>query len=124
MTKRRQTLGKTGEDFAAWLLEGLGYMVLERNWRSRYGEIDLIARSQQGPLCFIEVRTRTSDTVGTALESLHPRKRARIARRTLYYMAERGYNGAVRIDFIAHQLGEDGCWSTVHVINAFGKGGR
>jgi putative endonuclease len=124
MVNHKQALGQAGEDFSAWLLGGLGYRIVERNWRSRYGEIDIIARTPDGALCFIEVRTRSTDTVGTAFESLSPRKRARIARRTLFYLAERSTNGPVRIDFMAHQLDESGCWRTIHLQNAFGWGGR
>lgn len=123
---RKQALGKTGEDFAAWLLEGLGYRILERNWSSRYGEIDIIAEAPETPssptLCFIEVRTSTTETLGGALQSLTRRKRSRLVRRALYYLAMKGFCGPARMDFIAHQL-INGRWETVFLPNAFGRSG-
>lgn len=122
----KQALGKTGEDFAAWLLEGLGYRILDRNWSSRYGEIDIIAEAPETSslptLCFIEVRTSTTETLGGALQSLTRRKRSRLVRRALYYLATKGFRGPARMDFMAHQF-VDGVWETVFLPDAFGRAG-
>lgn len=124
---RKHALGKTGEDFAAWLLEGLGYHILERNWSSRYGEIDIIAQAPAAlaplpTLCFIEVRTSTTEALGGALQSLTRRKRSRLVRRALYYLATTKFRGPARMDFMAHQL-VDGVWETVFLPDAFGRAG-
>ncbi len=118
----KQKTGRTGEAFAAWLLEGMGYRLVARNVRTRYGEIDLIALAPDGTLCIVEVRTTTTGE-GTAFSSLSPRKRSRLARQALVYLAEQDWRGPVRIDFMAHEIhGES--WVTLHCVNAFGQGGR
>lgn len=121
---RKQALGKAGEDFAAWLLEGMGYRIRECNWSSRYGEIDIIAQAPDAvsTLCFIEVRTSTTETLGGALQSLTRRKRNRLIRRALYYLATTGFRGPARMDFMAHQL-VAGAWETVFLPDAFGRSG-
>lgn len=123
---RKHALGKAGEEFAVWLLEGMGYLILERNWASRYGEIDIIAQAPEPisvpTLCFIEVRTSTTETLGGALQSLTRRKRSRLVRRALYYHAVKRFGGRARMDFMAHQL-VDGVWETVFLPDAFGRSG-
>ncbi len=118
----RLTTGRAGEEFGAWLLEGAGYRILERNWRTRYGEIDIIALHPDGTLCIVEVRTTTTGE-GTAFGSLHRRKRSRLARQALVFLSERNWQGPARIDFLAHEV-HDGFWVTLHCENAFGLGGR
>lgn len=75
----RAALGLAGENAAAAHLLRLGYEVLARRWRSRSGEIDIIAR-EGGELVFIEVRTRSGHTFDDALESINARKRAQLIR--------------------------------------------
>jgi len=76
-TRARKNLGTSGERVAALALEQRGYTILARNYRTRAGEMDLIARDADG-LAFIEVRTRRGNVRGTPEESLTPRKRARL----------------------------------------------
>ena len=74
MTKSRQALGKWGETLAADFLNDEGYIIIERNYRTPYGEIDLVA--QDGDiLVFVEVKTRTSDAFGFPEESITSQKR-------------------------------------------------
>jgi putative endonuclease len=73
----RQELGALGERHAARALRAAGLQLLERNFRCRRGELDLIAR-EGDTLVFIEVRTRTDTNVMTPLESVNERKQARI----------------------------------------------
>src|SRR5262249_56551615 len=69
----RGELGRRGEDLAAELLRARGYTIVERNFRCRAGEIDLVAFD--GPtVVFVEVRSRRGERVGTPLESVDPRK--------------------------------------------------
>lgn len=74
MTGKKQELGRRGEDYAASYLESLGWKVLERNWRCREGELDIIAYDDARTLVFVEVRTRTGLGYGTPLESITWRK--------------------------------------------------
>ena len=70
---RRRRFGDFGERVAASHLEAKGYAILERNWASREGEIDLIA-SRGGNIVFVEVRSRQGRTMGGPEESINGRK--------------------------------------------------
>src|SRR4029077_19156194 len=80
-----ETRGRSSETLAAWLLRLKLYRILGRRVRTHAGEIDLVARSPQGVLCFIEVKARRDDR--TALEAVAPRQRARIARAASLFVA-------------------------------------
>jgi putative endonuclease len=83
----RNALGRAGEDTAATWYEDHGYEVLERNWRRREGEVDLIARKGR-TVAFCEVKTRTSDAFGTGAESVLPARQRRIRRLASRWLAE------------------------------------
>ena len=70
---RRLSLGHLGESIAAAFLEKKGYTILERNWRTPYGEIDLIAM-ENDVIAFVEVKTRASSSLGPPEISITPRK--------------------------------------------------
>ena len=72
-----QTAGKQGEDLAADALLCLGYAILARRYRTRYGEIDIIARDRD-VLVFVEVKARRDNQFGTAAESVTAWKQRRI----------------------------------------------
>jgi putative endonuclease len=80
-----ESRGRSSETLAAWLLRLKFYRILGRRVRTHAGEVDLIARSPSGVLCFIEVKARADDRV--ALESVGPRQRARIERAASLYVA-------------------------------------
>lgn len=93
--------GQRAERLAAAFLERAGYRVLERNYRCRLGEIDLVAE-EKGVLCFVEVRSLASLTHGHPLETVGGAKRARLIRAARHYLAARG--GAereMRFDVVA-----------------------
>ncbi|PWB53868.1 MAG: YraN family protein [Anaerolineales bacterium] len=101
---RLRTLGKHGESIAAEYLKNKGYTILETNWHSSYGEIDLVA-SQAGVITFIEVKTRASKSFGPPEVSITPRKLEHMRNSAEYYMAEHpGITNEWRIDAIAIQL--------------------
>lgn len=83
MNKRE--VGTRYEEKAALFLIEQGYVILEKNFRCRLGEIDLIGRSE-GYLCFIEVKYRSSSGYGFPSEAIDDRKRRRIVRTALTYM--------------------------------------
>jgi putative endonuclease len=89
MTARRQPAGSAAEDLAARYLEGRGLAIVERNWRCRAGEIDLVARDGQ-TLVFVEVRLRTSAAFGGAAASVDVHKQRRILAAARHYHAGRG----------------------------------
>ena len=84
----RQHLGRTGEDLALAHLERLGYALVARNHRTRWGEIDLVVHDGQ-TLVFVEVKTRRAARTGRGpWEALHERKRAQVRRMAAAFLAE------------------------------------
>ncbi len=83
----RRATGRRGEELAArWYVEH-GFEIVDRNWRRREGELDLVAR-RAGTVVFCEVKTRTTDRFGTGAESVPPVKRRRIRRLAARWLAE------------------------------------
>lgn len=78
--------GKLGEELAADALRGLGYAILARRYRTRYGEIDIVAQDED-TLVFVEVKARKSDRYGSAAESVTEWKQRRIAAMALDYLS-------------------------------------
>ena len=84
----RQHLGRTGEDLALSHLERLGYALVARNHRTRWGEIDLVVHDGRA-LVFVEVKTRRAARSGRGpWEALHERKRAQVRRMAAAFLAE------------------------------------
>jgi putative endonuclease len=82
---RRLALGQAGEDrAAAWYL-GQGYQIVERNWRSRIGEIDLVCARPE-VLVFCEVKTRCTDRLGSPIEAVTRNKQLRLRRLASQYI--------------------------------------
>ena len=84
----RTRLGRSGEDLAAAYYRRRGYAVLDRNYRCRGGEIDVVLRRGK-VLVFCEVKTRSSDRFGTPAEAVHPLKQDRIRRAAAQWMVAR-----------------------------------
>jgi putative endonuclease len=86
MTQSRIALGKIGEDLACAELERRGYEVLERRYRRRGGELDIVARDGR-TVVFVEVKTREGRDFGEAAEAVTARKRWRMTQLALDYLA-------------------------------------
>ena len=84
---RRLSLGHLGESIAAAFLEKKGYTILERNWRSPYGEIDLIVM-ENNVITFVEVKTRASSSLGPPEISITPRKEEHMRSAAEYYIQQ------------------------------------
>ena len=98
-------IGALGEKIAAEYLTGLGYVIRERNFRLREGEIDIIAEKDDF-LVFIEVRTRTSNSYGTPEESVTAKKKERLIALAEAYIEDRvDLPSSWRIDVVAIELG-------------------
>ena len=114
MSTRKQSLGKWGEEVAARYLADRGYQILERNRRTPYGEIDLVAwqpagqrdsLESEGTIVFIEVKTRASASLGYPEISVTPRKQAHLLDAAQYYLSEhQELRADWRIDVIAIQV--------------------
>lgn len=102
-TDHRRDLGRAGEDLAVRLLEEHGLRVLDRNWRDgRRGELDIVAYDDAcGQVVVVEVRTRTGDLRGSALESVDVRKFARLRRLAASWLRAHDTHGEVRFDIVA-----------------------
>ena len=105
MEKRRiklynQTLGKIGEQKACKYLKIKGYYILERNFKCKMGEIDIIAKDKN-EIVFVEVKTRTSFKYGMPSEAINYNKREHIYRVARYYILKNNLvNDAIRFDAI------------------------
>ena len=86
---RRRSLGDAGERRVADWYARRGYRVEARNWRTRHGELDLVA-TRRDELVFCEVKTRTSRRFGHPAEAVTPAKQQRIRGLALRWMAETG----------------------------------
>ena len=91
--------GGPAEDLAAAFLERQGLEIIERNYRCRFGEIDLVAASGQA-LVFVEVRARTSDAFGGAAASITGAKRRRLVAAARHYLARQRQDRACRFDVV------------------------
>lgn len=86
--RHAKNIGDNGENFAAKMLEESGYRIIERNYTSRYGEIDIIAL-KDATLHFIEVKTRTGIEFGFPSESVTYDKQKKIRRTAECYLSRR-----------------------------------
>jgi putative endonuclease len=104
----RIALGKSGEDLACRELARLGYVILARRYRTRYGEIDIVARD--GPtIVFVEVKARTTDRFGLPSDAVTLHKQARITAMAEDFIARRGLAGApCRFDVVAVTFAAEG----------------
>lgn len=109
-------IGAFGEEIATRYLTRLGYVIRERNFRSREGEIDIIAEKDDF-LVFIEVRTRRSLSFGSPEESITAKKKDRLIALTQAYMEGReDLPSCWRIDVVALELGPGGEVSRLELI--------
>ena len=86
MAQHNQVVGKWGEQIANSHLAGLGYQILTTNHRTPYGEIDIIAMDGS-TLVFVEVKTRTSKSLGNPEGSVTPRKQLHILNSAQHYLS-------------------------------------
>ena len=101
--KSNQITGRLGEKIAERYLEEQGYQVLDRNVRSPFGEIDLVA-NDRGTLVFIEVKTRRDSNFGFPEEAVGARKKDRMIRLASWYLAKYPKSRpSVRFDVLAIQ---------------------
>jgi putative endonuclease len=106
MTEARQTLGKRGEELACAALEARGYMVIERRYRTRAGEIDVVARSGD-TLVFVEVKARQDRSFGVPAAAVTPQKQRRLVlMATEYLHHHRLEDWPCRFDVVAVEMGK------------------
>ena len=122
MKPAKNALGKLGEDLAADFLKQQGYTILERNFRSRIGEIDIVASpaGENETICFIEVKTRTSEAMGSAAEAVSIFKQKKIILMALNYLKLKNWDEFnVRFDVVAVQMNKDSRHTIDFLTDAF-----
>jgi putative endonuclease len=102
---KRDKEGRLGERLARWRLILSGYRIVEANYRTRYGEIDIVARDGED-LVFVEVKTKRTRDYGPPEEAVDGKKRQKITRMALMYLAEKGggLDTACRFDVVTVDL--------------------
>lgn len=106
-------LGKKGENRAVWYLRFHRWRIIERNFSSPFGEIDIIARKGE-VLAFIEVKTRLTDEFGTPSEAVDARRKQRYISGANYFLINKNIDLTVRFDIIEVYRGKIN-----HIENAF-----
>jgi putative endonuclease len=101
MTRHRQSLGESGENLAVRELSARGYAILARRYRTRHGEIDIVAE-HEGTIVFIEVRAKATAEFGHAAESVTDAKQRKVTAMAVDYLARhRIANRPCRFDVVA-----------------------
>jgi len=119
LTEARLTLGAWGEDRAAEYLCQQGMKIIERNFRTPVGEIDIIARNRKF-LVFVEVKTRRSTAFGTPQEAVGARKQRQIIRTAHWYLQNnKNLRFQPRFDVIAILCQSDAAVEVTHIQDAF-----
>ncbi len=118
MTKKRQSLGREGERLARRFLEQRDYVIIEENYRTRLGEVDLIAR-QGKTLVFIEVKTRRSISHGHPFEAVTPKKQQQLSLVALEYLNRHGRENALARFDVVGVLYDSGQPRIELITNAF-----
>jgi len=99
-------LGRFAEDLSAWYFRLKGYEILARNWRTRFGEIDLIVK-KGSRIVFVEVKARRHKAKGLPEEALTPQKVRRLYRLAEAYLTQNPYPAEnFRFDLIAVDFSE------------------
>lgn len=114
--KNNRKIGSDYEKIAAAYLKQQGFFLLEQNFYSRCGEIDIIAKDGRY-LVFVEVKYRSSTSCGDPLEAVNAKKQKHICRTAFYYCVSRGYPDTTPCRFDVIAISGDG--GVVHVKNAF-----
>ncbi len=112
--------GRSGEDAAVEHLAGKGLVVVERGYRHRRGEIDIVARTRRGTLVFVEVKTRRNERFGRPEEHVTPAKQVLIRRTARGYLFERKVRRTpCRFDVVSVLPDGRGGWVIRHFEDAF-----
>src|SRR6267154_2358921 len=115
----RRVVGQAGEDAVAIWYAAAGYIVLDRNWRVREGELDLVVRDAD-TIAFCEVKTRRGDAFGLPVEAVTTRKRQRLRLLAGRWLDEHdGRARSLRFDVASVRPDGRGGWDVEMLANAF-----
>ena len=116
---RTKISGDQGETCAAQYLEQRGCTILERQWRCRYGELDIVARSPEGILCFVEVKRRNRASIGLPREFVDSRKQERLRKTAAIYLSTHNPDAFARFDVAEVYEESNGELRVEYLENAF-----
>jgi putative endonuclease len=114
----RIEIGRKAEELAAAFLQAKGLTIVEKNFRAKVGEIDIVAKDKD-EIIFVEVRARASREFGGAAASVGGAKRRKLIRGASLWLQARRWDGACRFDVVAVDGGR-----LEHIPAAFDAGGR
>lgn len=109
--------GRDAEDQALWFLQQQGLRCVTRNFRSRFGEIDLVM-DDSGTVVFVEVRYRSDRGHGGAIESIDAKKRARLRATAHWYLCSQRTDRPARFDVVGVEPQSAGTWGFVWIKDA------
>lgn len=116
MNQNNLQLGKIGEGVAVKYLQKQGFQIIERNFKKRYGEIDIVAKDRD-TLVFVEVKTRSPGEFGLPEEAITPWKLKSLVKSAQYYkMLHPELPDLLRIDFVGVEFGTDGKVKEIKLI--------
>ena len=121
MITEQRRRGNMGEDFAAEYLQKEGYTILERNYNTKYGEIDIIARKDRY-VAFVEVKARAEDCLYAPREAVTLSKQKKICKAAILYKIKKGFDGQPRFDVFEIIYGKQDLkiQKYTYIQNAFG----
>lgn len=112
--------GDRGEAFVAQYLRKRGYTLLASQWRCRFGELDLVARTKGGVICFVEVKLRGVRSVGLPREFVDRRKQERLRTAAACYLSTHELDAPARFDVAEVYTDENGrVADLIYLENAF-----
>ena len=111
--------GDRGERAVAAFLERRGYTLLDRQWRCRQGELDLVALDGGGTLCFVEVKLRGSGAIGLPREFVDSRKQSRLRAAAACYLSARALDVPAGFDVAEVYEEADGALRITYLEDAF-----
>ena len=115
----RKLSGDRGEAEVAKYLRKKGYTLLASQWRCRFGELDLVAKSRRGHICFVEVKLRAQGAIALPREFVDARKRERLRRAASAYLARYELDAPARFDVAEVYEQTDGALRIEYLENAF-----
>jgi len=119
-SKHTGNIGKEGEDMAGRFLRDQGLKILKRNYRTRWGEVDIVAR-ERDTIVFVEVKTRSKEAFGGPLSAVTREKQQRIRRMAEAYFIENGFQDvSARFDVVGIVKKNNGTPRIDWIKNAFG----
>ena len=114
-----RSAGNRGEAEVARYLQKKGYTLMASQWRCRFGELDLVAKSKKGVICFVEVKLRSGGAIGLPREFVDQRKQQRLRIAAASYLSSHDIDAPARFDVAEVYAENDGTLRIEYLENAF-----